>query len=359
MKKRYAFLDVIRLFSMLGIVYYHMLISLYLCGIRQYDSIRPLFENNNIHIAKICVGLFFMISGAGLMLSTKDKEFKLKSYYLKRIVRILIPFYLVYILYLVSFMLLTHQRLDAVYSKDASVFSIIFTFLGMDAYVSSFGIPTFSLGIGEWFLGALVMMYIVFPIIRWALLKSKWISLILMSVYYIIILVTYPMMSYAKTVPGYVNFTCKIYEFFLGAFLILIIDRIPKWVSLGVSIPCILFVLLYPGNILINENLLVMLVNVVFFLFFSGVNALFDKIPRVMKIIVFLCGYTYEFFLIHHVVIDYMTLQHIGVPFSNKQIPMLFVQEFLVITILTALVKRILSLPGIIKKRRRYVHTDI
>lgn len=353
MKKRYSFLDVIRLLSMLGIVYYHMLVSLYLCGIRQYESISPLFENANIHIAKICVGLFFMISGAGLMLSTKDKELKLKDYYLKRVVRILIPFYLVYVLYLVAFMLLTQQGLDAVYSKEASPFSIIFTLLGMDAYVSSFGIPTYSLGIGEWFLGALVMMYIVFPFIRWALLKNKWITLVGMSIYYIIVLITYPYMSYAVTNPGYVNFTCKVYEFFLGAFLILIIDKFPKKITFFVSLILVVFLLVYPNRILINENLLVMLVNVIFFMMFSSMESIFSKITRVMKIITFLCGYTYEFFLIHHVVIDYMTLQHIGVPFGNKEIPVLFIQEFLIIAVLTVIVRGILKLPVLVKKIKK------
>jgi len=351
MKKRYNFMDVIRLVSMLGIVYYHMVVALYLTGIRQYESIRPFFENTNIHIAKIAVGLFFMISGAGLMISTKDKELNLKDYYVKRFFRILVPFYLVYILYLVTFMCLTGETFSGIYNKDASPFSIIFTLLGMDAYVSSFGIPTYSLGIGEWFLGALVLMYIIFPVLRWALLKNKWVSLAVAFVYYVVILITYPFMSYADTVPGYVNFTCKIMEFFLGMFVVMVVDQINQHIALGVGTVGILFVLLYPGKLNINENLLVLIVNVIFFLFFMGLESAFNKIPRVMKAITFLCGYTYEFFLVHHMIVDYMTLQHIGVPFANKEIPVLFIQEFVVISIVTILVKGILSLPGFIKRK--------
>ena len=352
MKKRYAFMDVIRLVSMLGIVYYHMLISLYLTGIRQYESVSPLFENTNIHIAKIAVGLFFMISGAGLMMSYKERELKLKDYYLKRFTRILIPFYLVYVLYLITFMLLTHEKLSGIYSKDASPFSFIFTLLGMDAYVSSFGIPTFSLGIGEWFLGALVLMYIVFPILCFGLKKQKWVTLGIMTIYYIVILVTYQYMPYKDIVPGYVNFTCKVYEFFLGMFVVMIIDQINQWVSLGIGTGVIIFALIYPYKIMINENLLVLIVNIAFFMFFMGLEKFFssNKITGVIKAVTYLCGFTYEFFLIHHVVIDYMTLQHIGVPFSNKEIPLLFIQEFLVISVLTVIVKEILRLPKRIKR---------
>ena len=350
MKKRYAFMDVVRLFAMLGIVYYHMVVSLYLCGIRQYESISPLFENNNIHVATVGVGLFFMISGAGLMLSTKGKaELNLKDYYFKRFTKILIPFYLVYVLYLITFMLLTKQGLDAVYDRNVSPFSFIFTLLGMDAYVSSFGIPSFSLGIGEWFLGALVMMYIIFPLLRWGLRKNKWITLGIMIIYYIIILITYPLMPYADTVPGFVNFTCKVFEFFLGMFLIMVIDDIPKVVKLLFGIP-IVFFLIFPFKLTLNMNLLILIENISFFMFISGLEGVFTKFPKIMKTIAFLCGYTYEMFLVHHVTIDYITLQHIGVPFSNKDILFLFVKEFLAIIIITLLVKGLLALPGITKK---------
>lgn len=344
-------MDVIRLLSMLGIVYYHMVISLYLCGIRQYESIRPLFENKNMHVATVGVGLFFMISGAGLMLSTKNSaKLNLLDYFKKRVLKILIPFYVVYILFLITFMLLTHQGLSAVYEGNAHPLTFIFTLLGMDAYVSSFGIDTFSLGIGEWFLGALVLMYIIFPILRWGLLKNKWITLGIMTVYYIIILIVYPLFPFANTVPGYVNFLCKVYEFFLGMFLIIVIDQIPQRLRLIISVPLVLLFLFIPVAIPVNQNLLILIENLSFFLFFAGLEGLFNKIPRVINVVVFLCGYSYEFFLIHHKCIDYITLQKIGIPFSNKDILFLFIKEFVVISVLTVVVKIILKIPAYIKK---------
>ena len=57
MTKRYNFMNVLRVLSMFFIVFYHMLITLYIDGIRQLDSINFLFENSNMHIAKIGVGL--------------------------------------------------------------------------------------------------------------------------------------------------------------------------------------------------------------------------------------------------------------------------------------------------------------
>lgn len=359
MKKRYSFMDVIRLVAMLGIVYYHMVAELYLTGIRQLESVTPLVRNSNMHIAKICVGLFFMISGAGLVSSTLDADhLDLKKYYFKRFTKILIPFYLVYLLWLVVFMLLTGSGFADVYTNDAQPWTIIFTLLGMDAYINSFSFPTFSLGIGEWFLGALVLMYLVFPFLRWALKKNKWITLSGMSVYYIIILATYKFMPFAETNPGYVNFTVKIMEFFLGMFLITVIDKIPRWVYFAFSVPIIVFFALFPTTVSINENLVVLIINLAFFALFAGLEGVFKKIPRVIKIISFLAGYSYVFFLIHHVVIQYMTLQHAGVPFGNLDVLILFVEEFLVVAALTVLVNGILKFPKLLSGKKNGKETS-
>ena len=353
MKKRYYFMDVIRLIAMLGIVYYHMVFALYQTGIRQLESVAPLFQNSNMHIAKISVGLFFMISGAGLMLSTKDKEhLDLKKYYLKRFVRVLVPFYLVYLLYLIIFILLTHEPLSNIYTSGASPFAIIFTLLGMDAYLSSFGVATFSLGIGEWFLGALIIMYIIFPALRLALLKNKWVSLGVAVIYYIITLVTYPLLPYAATNPGFVNFTVKVFDFFLGMFLVLIMDKIPKYISIALSVPVILFFVLYPKMLPVNDSLLIVIQILTFFLLFLSLEGVFKRLPKLMKVIAFCCASSYEFFLVHHMIVDYITLQHTGVPFGNFDILLLFIKEFAVIVLFTILVKLILNVPKLIRKKK-------
>ncbi len=363
MKKRYYFMDVIRIVSMLAIVFYHMVITLSENGIRQLDSITFMYETPNMHIATVGVGLFFMISGAGLMYSSMHKQdFNLKDYYKKRFIKILIPFYLVYLLWLLSFMLLSGESLSGVYNHGAPIPNIIYTLLGMDAYLATFGVNTFSLGIGEWFLGALVMMYIVFPLLRKAMLRNKWLTLLISTIYFIVIVIIYPAFPFAKAVPGFTNFLCKIYEFILGMFLITIVDQIPQWICLVVSIPitCVsLFcpIALFPphNNTWLfnsNNNIWIAIQNIGFFLLFMGLEKVFKKLPRIMKILAILSGFSYEFFLIHHVTIKYITLQYAGIPFSNFDILLLFIKEFIAISILTILVKCILGLPSFIKKRR-------
>lgn len=334
---------------MAGIVYYHLIITLYLKGIRQLDSVSMLFETPNMHIAKVCVGLFFMISGAGLMLSSKDKDdFDLWDYYKKRFFRILVPFYLVYALYLITFICLTGETLSSIYGdRNTHPLSFIFTLLGMDSYLSSFGVPTFALGLGEWFLGALVLMYIVFPLIRWGLIKNKWITFGIACVYYLIILMTYPLMSYANTNPGFVNFTVKIFDFFLGMFLITFVEKIKKWVCFGVGLPVFIFFLVYPTRLPIDDSLMILIQITSLFLIFWGLEGVLCKFNRFNKVVSFLCKYTYEFFLVHHFIIDYMTLQVVGRPFNNADILKLFLMEIAVVSIVTVLIKLILKFGGI------------
>ncbi len=355
-------MDVLRLLAMAGIVYYHMVVALYLKGIRQLESVSVLYENSNMHIAKVCVGLFFMMSGAGLMLSSKERsDFSLKEYYKSRFIKILIPFYVVYALYLVTFIALTGETLSSIYQRKVYPVCFIFTILGMDSYLSSYGVPTYALGIGEWFLGALVMMYIIFPFLRWALLKNKWITLGVSVAYYIVILLTYPYMSYAATNPGFVNFTVKVFDFFMGMFLVTVLERIPKRSFMAVCGCIMLFFVFWPNRLPIDDSLMILIQIVSIFLIFNGLEGLFSKVPKVMKAVALLCSYTYVFFLVHHVIIDYMTLQVVGRPYSNIDILKLFLAEFVVISTVTFVIKNLISLceklPSLIKGKKQSAKT--
>ena len=75
-----------------------------------------------------------------------------------------------------------------------------------------------------------------------------------------------------------------------------------------------------------------------------------EKAEKPMKIVAFLCGVSYEYYLIHHVVIDQLTARCRNIPFSNGQILLLFGAEVLVTAALTALLKLLLSLPRRIRK---------
>jgi len=96
--KRIKHFDVVRVICFILIIYYHMIAQLPANGICTYVDIWPFVANANMQMGTFAVAVFFMISGASLIYTTKDK-FQLGKFYLKRYIRLLIPFYVVTFLY--------------------------------------------------------------------------------------------------------------------------------------------------------------------------------------------------------------------------------------------------------------------
>ncbi len=351
--KRYQFMNVLRVLSMIAIVFYHMVVTLENLGIRQHESVSLFYQNANMHIATVGVGLFFMLSGGGLMLSSKDKtDFSALGFYKKRFFKILIPFYIVYALYFVFFFFF--YKVDSIGNMFAShpkPWEFVFTLLGMDAYLSRFGIPTYSLGIGEWFLGCLMLMYLIFPLLRKCMLKNKVVTMLVATVYYLAVIFTYQMHPYASMVPGIGNFTVKVYDFILGMFLVLILEKIPDKLIFVWGAAELLFIFC-PVKLPINDLLSIEIQCVLAFLIFFYLERFFVKMPKFTRLVAWVSGFTYEYFLVHHVVIDHLSRAVAGRPFGNLQILLLFLAEIAIAILLTLLVKGILALPGLVRRKK-------
>lgn len=293
--KRYNFLDAIRIIAFAMIIFYHMVIQLALDGFCSLDAISPFYSNANIQFANIGVTLFFMISGAGLMLSSRE-NFNLKDYYKKRFLKILVPFYLVYIVYLIY--LKISCDFNAVFVPGIPLWRIIFTVLGMDEYIyASTGLLTFSIGIGEWFLGCIILMYLLFPLVRKCMLKNKHLTLLLATIIYIFTVVTYN-----SDIPSTINFILKFYEFILGMYLILTIEKLPKW-SQGILLPIIILYICWPTTFPIFLSFSIAILGVTLFLFFRNLEDIFTRTPKLIHVIKTCCSYSFEVYLIHHVII--------------------------------------------------------
>lgn len=162
--KRIRYFDLLRCISFCFIIFYHMISQLYFSRLFTLDKVLPFYENDNMNIAMLGVAVFFILSGAGLAYSTGE-NFDIRRFYKKRFIRILIPFYITYISYFI-YKAGTTGSFTSFFPPETSAWKIIFTFFGMDEWISQHGIHTFSLGIGEWFLGALIILYLLFPLLR-------------------------------------------------------------------------------------------------------------------------------------------------------------------------------------------------
>ncbi len=353
MKKRYYFMNLLRVLSMFAIVFYHMVFTLYLYGIRQHDSIKFFFSNANIHIAKVGVSLFFILSGCGLMMSSAKEGFSIKDFYKKRFIKILIPFYVVYIFTFAYHIIAGHLTLPHPFlERHLKPYSFLFTVFGMDAYIDTFKVPTCSLGIGEWFLGCLVLMYLLFPILRYIMLKRPYMTLLVATVYYCLIISRYYNFKVISMVPMFTNFPIKIYDFILGMFLARVIDKLPKWSAL-IGLAVTIFFVVFPKELPGIDSYQIVIQSVAVFLAFYGLEHILEKQEKFNFVVNKLCAYSYEYFLIHHIVITYMHEKGINTEFSNLDILLLFATEIALTAALAFCLKFITSrIENLIKRKK-------
>ncbi|MCR4585804.1 MAG: acyltransferase [Lachnospiraceae bacterium] len=348
-KKHYHFMDYARLFSCLGVVYIHMCMALISTGIRQSEITQKFYHSKNLNIATFSVGVFFMVSGAGLMLAYGGKDFDLKTYVKKRILRLFIPFYTAYIIAFIYELIFMRSTMAVEFAKPHPLMFLL-TLTGFDGYVSIYGVPTFYI-LGEWFLGAIIMMYILFPLFRAALLRFPKLSFTIATLYFLLITYFYDRLPYSDVVDGYHNAFVKLYEFFLGMFLIKYVKKIKKPVAIAmvtVSALIICFYIFYPAYLNDNELWRISFQNLAFFFFFAGLEGVFEKTEKLNKAVLYCSGYCYEIFLLHHFILFRYTLHQAGKPVSNFDILLIFIVEFLIIiaaaVVLKALCKRIYAL---------------
>lgn len=120
----------------------------------------------------IGISLFIILSGASLFVSSKN-NFDILTFYKKRFFSI---FPLFYTTYLFWFLMLTILFNEYPFPPDRNPLSFIFTMLGLDGFLL-YKIKTYYL-LGEWFLGLIIIMYILFPAIRYLFKKNRMITII-------------------------------------------------------------------------------------------------------------------------------------------------------------------------------------
>lgn len=330
MKKRWKYIDLLRACSMLLIILYHYEVDLEINNLVSLGEFG--IRYTNIHMAQVGVALFFMVSGFGLMYSSYD-EFSVKTFLKKRCLRIYLPFYAVSLLTYLSRKILIS---GAVFEDGIPAWHIIFTILGVDGYLKEYGIPTFSLGIGEWFLGCLILMYFCFPFLRAGFKKNTNVMMLLSTICYVVTVA-----FYHGSVPPYYFFFIKIYDFILGMFFAMVLKRQSRK-SLIIMIPATLFLILCPYIIPLDRSYIVTIVCALIFLSAFELEGI--KTTEIISgsfPVKILAKYSYEMFLIHHWGLIFMN--KILRPSSVASAVICFILELGIICICGIILKRTLE----------------
>ena len=292
-KKKIFYLDFIRVLSMLMIVTYHFYAHF---SENNISGFKTIFANGKWGL--IGVALFFMISGASLMYNYKDK-LEIKQYIKKRFLGIYPMFWIAYTL---VFIYLFYQTKTNIWGLP--IYNMIPTIFAMDGYLSSY-IKTFYI-IGEWFLGCIVLIYAVFPLLRKCVNKYPKITLVIATLSNLLVLF---LLKNAK-MPINQNFIVSLYSFLLGMYAIQI-KEFKLWQAIAALIVSIIgYIAVVP-----NMNMQVLAANISGYSLYVVLAYIGTKITNNMlqKIFVTISKYSYPIFLMHH-----YTIMKIENTFQNK-----------------------------------------
>ena len=172
-KKRLSGIVFARSFCSFGIVIFHYFSY-------SKGNFKFLYRTANSSFGFIYVTSFFCISGAVLFYNY-PKIISLKSFYFKRWKSIFPSYYICFS----YFYLRNAFNFHKIFYRGHWT-KLFFTLIGLDGYLS-YRIDTYYL-VGEWFLGAIIIIYIFYPLLLWIISKNNIIiNNIFISTYYFII----------------------------------------------------------------------------------------------------------------------------------------------------------------------------
>lgn len=283
-KKRVFYIEFIRVISMIIIVTYHFFVHFAENNIKGIDI-------TNGTWGVIGVTLFFMISGASLMYNYKEK-LEIKTYAKKRFLGIYPMFWIAYSL---LFIYLFYECKSIIDGQPA--YKLIISFLGMDGYLSPY-ISTIYL-IGEWFLGCIVIIYILFPILRILVNKNPKTTLIFATILYILMFIFYKngKMPIDKTL------IVSIYSVLIGMYIIKV-KEFKLWQAIiALIITISTYIVCSSNNFVVNIQ--VFIAKLTAFGMFVVLAYIGQKISNItiQKIFSIISKYSYAIFLVHHYLI--------------------------------------------------------
>lgn len=273
--------------------------------------------------------MFFMLSGVALMYNYDDK-IDYASYSKKRFLNIYPSFWIAYAsVFLYNF----YNQLSI--PINIPKYTLLFSLIGMDGYFS-YLFKNFCL-VGEWFLGAIIILYILFPLFR-AMMKRgrKKANLVLivfggLSIY---ILQFNPFIMISNR-----NILVCSFSFLLGMYFIKYIKDINLY---GFLISLILFIIF----INVEIPLFTYVISVIsgYLLFFMLVYiSRFIKNKLFKLVIEKICKYSYEVFLVHHVIIKKVFVRYTGLNLGRLEVLCLFVIVIVMIFFFSKLLFRLKS----------------
>lgn len=279
--KREKGLDFVRAVSIIGIVAFHFY--------AHSSSEQKLFL---MHANGAWGGtlnyLFFALSGLVLHLKYGASDtLSLKSFYYKRW-KSTMPAYL--LVFSVAFLRHALQAGRFFYLPIPN-YRLLFTLIGMDSYINMVT-PTYFIT-GEWFLGAILLLYLIYPILRFLINRYKYITLAALIILYVYMLNINFFGMLVNVNPA----TCML-SFYLGMLIASNSSFLKKpiW-FFGAALCCTILIIVPIGVPHITKEILI---GVSLLITMNSIGNFICRNPYVYRLVSVICDLGYYTFLIHH-----------------------------------------------------------
>ena len=295
---RIFYLDFIRALAVLSIILTHYnALYIYMSPIRLENTILTVYPFG-IYIGNLGVALFFIISGAALM-HTYGDDFEVSVFYKKRI-KSIYPMWWIANILARSYYFLRYKTINP---WGAEPWKLLLSIIGFDQYFAHLTV-TFGI-IGEWFLGCIILMYLVYPVARWMVInKPKLFGVLIVSIYFSFVFYNpWPLW------PS-VNVFVRLPEFVFGMFFYRYWKKVDKK-TFFVSIFILAITTIYnPGW---DGNIKTTYIGISFFLVLAYLAKWAEQIGGIRYICSRICKYSYAIFISHHIIIYELVLHPLSI----------------------------------------------
>lgn len=308
-KERLFYLDFIRAIAVMMIVLTHYNANFIgYNGSAQLSKIVLTEFPFGVYLGDLGVGLFMLISGSALWYVYGEKKINYFSFYKKRLISILPMFYIAYAAaFLVNFWIN-----KGFFTNGISLKYFISTIFGFDTLMNSVGVPSFAL-VGEWFIGMIIIIYFLFPLLKGIVSRSDMMS-ILLSVLILIIFCldifnNNKIWHFLQLTIGFVPI------FVIGMLLQKHIDIFTKKIMFFLSIIILVLNTYFKQNVL-PEKFQMIYASLAFFVIAVSMSSVFNKNYIIRNIAVIISKYSYPIFLTHHFITNKM-VNHFNIQSIN------------------------------------------
>lgn len=319
LKKRVLYLDLVRIICFLMVTSHHFAYAVENFGIDA--AVISYREIMYIGWGAIATSCFFMVSGAALIYRYRN-DFSVKEFYKKRFFGLYPLFWLAYLFAFLDYF----YRCKSM--PEVPKINFLLSIIGMDGYFNEW-IPTFYM-IGEWFLGALIMLYLLFPVYRMVMCRCKYILPALFLIASIVLIYHNPFPMVFDKNP----IVCNMY-FVLGMLIEMLREsprhavRIGRRIAAAVGI--LLFVVVCTMDILgysypFNRYYLRLALPMALYLILMEAAELVRS-ERIKKLIATIGKHSYAYFLVHHVFLHRYISNFSRIAMSGSNTLLLFVSS--------------------------------